>query len=351
MKLPNSEMVLSWLSSQDWAKLEQYLDAKRVDEFNAVDYMAQGLVEFHHRGDAHKAIHCLEQACNLSPTDTRFTNTLSDFLVKTKRYKEACQIATKSVDLEPENPLTLHALAVSLLALQRYDKAYSVAEKALSLASGQPPQLKKSLESLLKTSHPCWRKPLIGKLFTLVRFQSKHLPFLSSMRKNRSFQHQYNLFKGASEQASLRDLQRGMKSPLETQKIEWIVEKGGEPIGMVGLVGINFNNKRAELQIGFPQAKYYGAAIEVPLLVLNFAFEVMELHKVYSYIYSDNPRAQKNSEHFGFKREGFLVDHVFDPTTKKWLSLSMNSLLRDDYFNDEKLKKFRHRFIAETSKK
>ena len=344
--LQNSEMIQTWLSKGDWTAIERYLGEQNKGTFSALDYMVKGLFEFHHLRNTREGLLCLKKACDLSPQDTRFANTLSDLLVKSKRYEDAYKIAKKSVELQPQNPLSLHALAVALAALNQFDKAYSVAEKGLALVPGKPQQLKRSFESLQKTAHPRWRKILKGNSLHLVRFQPEHLPFFIKVRKNKVFQHQYNLFKSDSEKAIRRDLQRARRSPLESKKIEWVIEKNGLPIGMVGLVDISFKNKRAELQIGFPESKGYGEALEATLLVLEFAFVTMGLHKVYSYIYSDNPHAQRNSEHLGFTCEGRLVDHVFDPTTKTWLSLHMNSMISSDYFQDKTIKKFSRRLIG-----
>ncbi len=343
---PDPSMIQAWLAKRDWPAIEGYLADRDEPSMTSLDYMVKGLFEFHYRGNADQGVRCLEQACDLSPQDTRLTNTLSDLLIKSRRYKEACTVAQKSVQLQPHNPLALHALAVSLSTLNQFDQAWAVAEKGLELAANQPAQLKKSFENILKTSHPDWRRAIVGKSLRLIRFQSEHLPFLIKVRQNQVFQHQYNLFKSASEKAIRSDFHRSKKSPLEIKKIEWVIEKNGLPIGLVGLVEIDFKNKRAELQIGFPEAKGYGEALEATLLVLDFAFVTMGLRKLYSYIYSDNPNAQRNSEHLGFGCEGFLVDHVFDPTTDSWLSLHLNAMISTNYFTDKKLEKLSRRFIG-----
>jgi RimJ/RimL family protein N-acetyltransferase len=44
-------------------------------------------------------------------------------------------------------------------------------------------------------------------------------------------------------------------------------------------------------------------------MVLHFAFFRIRLHKLYSYVYEDNPEAAQATLRLGFKEEGRLRDH------------------------------------------
>jgi diamine N-acetyltransferase len=91
--------------------------------------------------------------------------------------------------------------------------------------------------------------------------------------------------------------------------------KDGRPIGMLSLSGVDSVNSHAEpgrFLIG-EEAATQGvpAAAESMLLLYEFAFEALGLHRVHGTVAADNTRMIKWQLFMGMTQEGRLRDHYF----------------------------------------
>lgn len=79
-------------------------------------------------------------------------------------------------------------------------------------------------------------------------------------------------------------------------------------IGNVWLTNIDQRHRKAEIQImiGASEDQSRGAGSEAIRLITEYAFSYLNLHKVYAYVLSLNPRAKKAFEKCGFSLEGTL---------------------------------------------
>lgn len=86
-----------------------------------------------------------------------------------------------------------------------------------------------------------------------------------------------------------------------------IETEDGAHLGNVWLWDIDPRHRRAELRIvmGLDQAGQ-GAGTEAISLLCDYAFERLNLHKVYAYVLAINPRARRSFEKAGFELEGTL---------------------------------------------
>jgi len=77
-------------------------------------------------------------------------------------------------------------------------------------------------------------------------------------------------------------------------------------IGDIGLDGINWNHGEAFVGIGIgdPEAWGKGYGTDAMLIILRFAFEELNLHRVSLNTFEYNPRAIRSYEKAGFKHEG-----------------------------------------------
>lgn len=101
---------------------------------------------------------------------------------------------------------------------------------------------------------------------------------------------------------------------LTGEVVQFIIceNESGSDIGSVYIKDINMLHKKAEYGIFISeefQGKGFGT--EVAELMLQYAFEVVGMHKIYLRVLADNSRAIKAYEHAGFKQEAYLVDEVF----------------------------------------
>ena len=87
----------------------------------------------------------------------------------------------------------------------------------------------------------------------------------------------------------------------------------GKLIGNTGLHAINWKDRKAELEIVIGEKDYWGKgyggdAIEA---LLTFAFQQMNLHRIYLHVYAYNVRAQRCYARCGFCEEGRLREAHF----------------------------------------
>lgn len=88
--------------------------------------------------------------------------------------------------------------------------------------------------------------------------------------------------------------------------------KSGEYLGNVWLWGVHPVHRSAELRILLgPRAKGKGYGSEACRGLLRFAFNDLNLHKVYLYVLNHNKAAVRAFEKSGFVSEGVLKDEFF----------------------------------------
>lgn len=343
----NDPKILNeWISKHNWKDLETYLETIPKDQFRSWEYLSQALINLYKYSNISLSLTNLNKAYELSPNETRVLNTYSNVLLKANKNKKALDMAKQSIEIDSNNPMSSLALMHAALANNKNEIAYDAAENAYLNLPDRLKSLKKQTSQMRKKLLPIWWKPLSGKKIQLVRITSKHKEFLLQLRQDTEFQHHYNLFTTNTEEKLDKDIALANKPPLDIKKIEWIIEKDGEPIGIAGLVDLNMRNNRAEIQFGIPNNKSSIYGVEAILLVLEFAFCELGLHKIVSYVYSDNPHAQSNTLHLGFKQEGLLESHIYAKKIDSRLDLYINGYLADNFFNNKKLMKMIKRVLG-----
>jgi len=82
----------------------------------------------------------------------------------------------------------------------------------------------------------------------------------------------------------------------------------GCTVGMIGLDKIDWRNQEAEsgLFLLDPEQRGQGYAEEAALLMTNYAFDELNLHRLYAVVYDFNEGVIALCEFFGFQREGVL---------------------------------------------
>ncbi len=86
----------------------------------------------------------------------------------------------------------------------------------------------------------------------------------------------------------------------------------GERVGLVELVEINTIHRRAEFQIIIaPPHQGQGYGRRTTLLALDYAFRILNLHKIYLEVATENRNAIALYRDCGFVEEGRLVEEFF----------------------------------------
>lgn len=82
--------------------------------------------------------------------------------------------------------------------------------------------------------------------------------------------------------------------------------------GLVELVEINHLHRRCEFQIAIdPGFQGYGYATRATHIAIDYAFKVLNIHKLYLHVDKDNTHALGIYESCGFHPEGVLRDEFF----------------------------------------
>ena len=112
-----------------------------------------------------------------------------------------------------------------------------------------------------------------------------------------------------------------------------ICDKGsGASVGVIFLTDIDRLNQNAEFGYYLGDKKYQGAgvAIEAELLLLNYAFNIQNMHKVYCESLDYNKKVLSIHSKFGFKNDGIKRDHIYK--NGKWNNIVVMSVIRKEFF-------------------
>ncbi|WP_354623425.1 spermidine N1-acetyltransferase [Psychromonas sp. MME2] len=111
----------------------------------------------------------------------------------------------------------------------------------------------------------------------------------------------------------------------------FVVEnKEKEIIGLVELIEINYIHRSAEFQIIIaPEYQGKGFARWVINKAMDYSFTILNLHKVYLLVATDNQRAIHLYESYGFIEEGHLVGEFF--INGEYRDVKRMYMLQDNY--------------------
>jgi hypothetical protein len=156
---------------------------------------------------------------------------------------------------------------------------------------------------------PVWWSRLKHQAVTVRRCNTDDESFYQRCKADDSFVAQFGRAWGwhGDLHAALRCY--GFQPPLLLGAVHWVIEYRGDRHGLASLTSLDVSNSRAEFSIGFPQKPPPGIAHKASLMVMHFAYQMVGLHKLYTYVYQDNVWAWRNTVRLGFLQEGVLVDH------------------------------------------
>ncbi|SFB11396.1 diamine N-acetyltransferase [Lentibacillus halodurans] len=119
---------------------------------------------------------------------------------------------------------------------------------------------------------------------------------------------------------------------------EFILTNGNESLGFIGLFEIEQRHRNAEFAIIIdPNHQGNGYASKATKLAVNYAFSVLNLHKLYLVVDKVNEKASHIYEKVGFKAEGEMIEHFF--INGEYHDGVMMSLFQRDYWDYWKMLK------------
>jgi RimJ/RimL family protein N-acetyltransferase len=128
------------------------------------------------------------------------------------------------------------------------------------------------------------------------------------------------------ETALSTDNQRNKTFALET--------KEGVYLGGIGLNRIDWENGNAEVGIVIGKKEYWnkGYGTDAMMAMLDFAFNQMNLHRVYLRVFEFNQRGIRSYEKCGFKREGVLRQDRY--RQGQYYNTIMMGILKEEFQQD-----------------
>lgn len=130
---------------------------------------------------------------------------------------------------------------------------------------------------------------------------------------------------------SLTELQHLFdKHLLDESERRFIVEDDETTVGIVELVEINYIHRNCEIQIIIkPEFSGQGYAKFAFERATSYAFDILNMHKVYLYVDTENEKAVYIYESQGFKKEGLLREQFY--TKGKYKNAYLMALLKEEY--------------------
>lgn len=105
-------------------------------------------------------------------------------------------------------------------------------------------------------------------------------------------------------------------SQKKENEINFIIETTAEkrPVGMISLTDIDMRSRKCEMGrvlIGERDCRGRGFGRQAVGLLLDYAFNHLNMHKIYCEVLADNSAAKTLYIHSGFKQDGLFKDHVY----------------------------------------
>ena len=96
-------------------------------------------------------------------------------------------------------------------------------------------------------------------------------------------------------------------------RLDCVIEYNGLPVGLIGLISIDNVNMKAEFYISMGCVEYKGRGIATiaTRLILKYAFESLNLNKIYLNVDEENKIACHWYEKIGFFKEGVFKEDIF----------------------------------------
>lgn len=112
-----------------------------------------------------------------------------------------------------------------------------------------------------------------------------------------------------------------------------IDKKTGEDVGIISLINIDYKNRSTEFIIDIGAKNIWGKGIGTKSisLILEYAFDELNLNRVYLQVFSFNERAISLYEKMGFSHEGRAREGIY--RGGKWYDIVNMGILKSEYDN------------------
>lgn len=196
--------------------------------------------------------------------------------------------------------------------------------------------------------------PQQGRRIRLVRRSPEYAEFILNCIQNETFMTLYRL--SENRQQTVEQLRKRLSEeetalPQQLRRIEWVIVRHDtdppRPIGLAAIADYQASYQRGEFLIGIADSneQKMGIGLEASLLVLDYAFNQLKLHKLISFVYGYNHASQANTLALGFTQEGFLREHLYE-SALGYISLYQNGLLVSEFRSNHRLSRLSRRLLT-----
>lgn len=334
-----------WLRTGDWTRLQQHFD--RHAPTVAEDYAARGLLRLRagpRQGS--DALADLKQAAALEPRNLFHLANLAQALIDLGQADEGLQAAEQALRQADAFVPALEKRCLALMACSHWDEAHDAFTSLARQADLQRITLSPRMQATGAVLASRWWRPIaVGGAVLRLPCDDDH-DAIARWLADAAFMARYHRFEPVAGRAARNYIARAQRPPTETRRREWIIQdRHGEPAGFAAVVDIDLGHRRGELLIGLPAADAASAlALKASIGAMAFAFGALRLDKLVSHVYGDNPNAQANTLHLGFREEGRLRNHL--RFGDQPIDLVVNGLLAHEHAGSTSLRRLRDRWLT-----
>lgn len=234
---------------------------------------------------------------------------------------------------KPDADAKRRQFEVELTELRRQGQFDAACQRLAALVA-QNPAAKPYADYMLTAHDPVWWSMPAGRRARLRRRGPSDLAFIRRIWKP-EFLRRFNPLSvplPADDAALTRVLENEFSSLwMQSGYLHWTIETlAGHPFGIVSVTSMALAHRRVELLVGVVAPPYTAAAIEATLLAIDFIFGPMKMHKICSLIAPDNYASLESAKHLGFRVEGVLREHIYNPIAARFADLTHCALISGD---------------------
>jgi RimJ/RimL family protein N-acetyltransferase len=335
----------SWLRAGDWPRLHAHFarqEPRSADEF-AARALLLARAERSPQRDA-RLLADWRRAAELAPGQPLHQVNLAQALIDCAQPGAALEVAERVCAQAPQLLPAVEKRVLALHAGGRWADARSALAVLEQRAARERITLPGTLRFLGAELASAWWEPIRAGGTQLRLPRPADRAFIASTLADAAFMRRYHRFEPTDGAAADAYIARAQRPPLQTRRREWIVQdRDGRPAGLAAIVDLDAGHRRGELLLGLPGNPAPAIALQAALAAMVFGFERLGLHKLVSHVYGDNPAAQANTLHLGFRAEGLLIEHL--ALGDQRLDLHVNGLLAREFAADARLQRLRRRWI------
>lgn len=158
---------------------------------------------------------------------------------------------------------------------------------------------------------------LTGKIVGLRKIEKADLDLLKEWRNRDQFRKHFREYRELNSDDQLKWYERFVMNDPGTLMFAVVDRKSGEMVGACGLCYINWVQRNADLSLYIGKDDIYidtgedGFAWDAMTVLFRYAFEELNLHKIWTEIYVIDERKKKLFDSFGMNQDAVLRDNYF----------------------------------------